>query len=173
MATQTLVLDPSYRPRQVVTWETAIKLKYEGLVDVISEYDEEVSSPSVTWKIPAVVRLKKLTRRRELRVRYSRVAVYARDGWRCQYCGEPCSYRKATRDHVVPRARGGQTTFENTCLACTKCNAKKADKTCDEVGMRPMRTPTVPKEAPERQLFVRTAVPAEWMPFVAHLKLGE
>lgn len=172
MSTRTLVLGPNYRARQVVSWETAIKLKYEGLVDVLVEYEESVSSPSVTWKIPAVVRLKKLTRERRRGVRYSRVAVYVRDGWRCQYCGRACTYRQATRDHVVPRARGGETTFSNTVLACPGCNTKKADKSCDEAGMRPMKVPAVPKELPEAHLLVKGELPPEWLPYVGGLKLA-
>jgi 5-methylcytosine-specific restriction endonuclease McrA len=89
MTTRTLLLTPWYIPIQVPHWQDAIKMVYEETVDVVVEYDEDVRSPSVTWKMPAVVRLRKLKRdRTQTSVKFSRVNVYARDGYRCQYCGE-------------------------------------------------------------------------------------
>ena len=101
MTTRTLLLTPWYIPIQVLHWQDAIKMVYEKTVDVVVEYDEDVRSPSVTWKMPAVVRLRKLKRdRTQGSVKFSRVNVYARDGYRCQYCGERFHETELSYDHV-------------------------------------------------------------------------
>ena len=169
MHTKTLLLAPWYLPVRVISWESAVKLVYEGNADVVAEYDEEIRSPSVTWKMPAVIRLKRLGKRQRSAVRYSRLGVYMRDGWRCQYCSTACSYAEATRDHVVPRAHGGRTTWSNTCLACRDCNSKKGSLSCDEAGMFPIREPVEPKVLPNAPMVVRGPIPDEWMAFVRNV----
>jgi 5-methylcytosine-specific restriction endonuclease McrA len=170
MEHRTLLLSPWYFPLKVIPWEAAVKMKYEGTVDVVVEYGEEVRSPSVTWLVPAVVRLRKLERKVVRGVKYSRVAVYQRDGFRCQYCGGRFPFRELTRDHVVPRAHGGRTTWENTVAACLPCNQQKADRTCDDAGMWPLTRPRRPAvthaltpPALERD------IPPEWQGFTAGL----
>lgn len=170
MATRTLLLTPWFIPMKVIPWEAAIKLKYEQLVDVVVEYAEEVSSPSVTWRVPAVVRLRKLAKRHVQQPKYSRLAVYVRDRWCCQYCGKQCTYREATRDHVTPRAHGGLTNFTNTVLACQACNTAKGSKTCDEWGVWPLTAPYVPRSLASAPIVVRGDVPDEWLAFVRDVR---
>ncbi|OGF52927.1 MAG: hypothetical protein A2Z21_01845, partial [Candidatus Fraserbacteria bacterium RBG_16_55_9] len=133
----------------ILRWEDAIKMKYESTVDVLVEYDETVSSPSITWKIPAVIKLKNLSHNRMKRgIKFSRINVYARDHFRCEYCGKKAPIRQLTYDHVVPRASGGRTTWENIVTSCKACNARKDSKTCDEMGMWPLHTPVRPRTLP-------------------------
>src|SRR5690606_31099796 len=113
-----LLLTPWYFPIRVLRWQDAVKMKYEGTVDVVAEYAEEVRSPSVTWKLPAVVRLRRMAPSNKRGVKFSRVNVYQRDGYRCQYCGKKFPARELSYDHVVPRAAGGRTVWENIVTAC-------------------------------------------------------
>ncbi len=167
MQKRTLLLAPYYLPLRAIPWEAAVKLKYEGLVDVLVEYEEEIRSPSVTWKIPAVIRLRKLGKLRVRQPKYSRVSVYQRDNWECQYCGIKCTYREATRDHVVPRAHGGRTTWQNTVLSCKNCNTRKGSQSCDTAGMFPRKTPVIPRVAGFTPPNLGEDIPPEWQGFTA------
>ncbi len=167
MHTKALLLTAWYFPIRIVHWQTAIKMVYEQSVDVVVAYDEEVRSPSVTWKMPAVLRLKKTFPRTKRRARFSRANVYLRDDYRCQYCGLQFEWSKLTFDHIVPRSKGGRRTFTNIVTACRPCNARKADLSCDEAGMFPLRVPMVPKALPISFPDVSTeSAPEEWSPFL-------
>lgn len=168
MSRRTLLLTPWYFPIKILRWEDAIKMKYEGTVDVVVEYDETVSSPSITWKIPAVLRLRKLEGKVKRGIKFSRINVYTRDHFTCMYCGKKPPVRQLTYDHVVPRAAGGRTVWENIVTACKTCNGKKDSKTCDEVGMWPIQKPYRPKTLPMTSpvLDIETA-PEEWKDFLS------
>ena len=81
---------------------------YEGTVDVLAEYEEQLCSPSVTWQMPAVVRLRRNVGSHKKGVKFSRMNVYQRDKFTCQYCGKKFRWSELTYDHLVPRARGGR-----------------------------------------------------------------
>lgn len=167
MATRTLLLTPWYFPIKVLRWEDAIKMMYEGTVDVVSSYEETVASPSVTWQMPAVIRLRKLGARAKNAVKFSRQNVYARDGYRCQYCGDQFAVSKLSYDHVVPKSAGGRRNWTNIVTACKPCNSRKADRTCDESGMWPLRAPVQPKTLPMTGPSIDPATaPEEWQDFL-------
>lgn len=106
---RTLVLSQGYEPVKIVSWQRAITLLFLGKVEVIEEYDRNIKSTSMVIKIPAVVRLLGAFRRHKKPVKFSRVNIYARDHYKCQYCGKKASLTELTYDHVVPRSRGGLT----------------------------------------------------------------
>lgn len=145
---QVLVLDQGYAPHRVVSWQRAICLVFGGKVEVLEEYDEIIRSPSLAMRMPAVVRLLTSTRRRPRVVRFSRFNVLLRDGFTCQYCGARPHARDLTVDHVTPRARGGQTRWNNVVAACRRCNHEKGNRTPDEARMRLTRTPHEPRSLP-------------------------
>ena len=144
-------------------------MRYEETVDVVVEYDDEIRSPSVTWKVPAVVRLRKMAKTDSRGVKFSRRNVYQRDGYRCQYCGEKKPARELSYDHVVPRCAGGRTVWENIVSACKSCNARKDDQTCDEAGMWPLTRPRRPATMPLAPPLFDRDVPIEWQGFTAGL----
>jgi 5-methylcytosine-specific restriction endonuclease McrA len=164
----TLVLTPWMAPFRVVSWKEAVSKLYEGKYEVIAEYAETVSSPSVTMNVPAVVRSKKATPRMKRAVKFSRLNVYARDNFTCQYCGAQKPTDKLNYDHVVPRKRGGPTTWENVVCSCYTCNTKKGARTPAEAGMVLRKLPVKPKTLPITpvRMLIRK-VPAEWEPFCA------
>src|SRR5688500_12552842 len=138
---QVLVLDQGYGPHRVVSWQRAICMVFGGKVEVLEEYEEVVRSPSIAMRMPAVVRLLNAARRRPRVVRFSRFNVLLRDGFMCQYCGDHPHARELTMDHVIPRAKGGATRWNNVVAACRECNHRKGSRTPDEARMRLMRLP--------------------------------
>src|SRR3990172_8534350 len=99
---RTLVLNQGYEPVKIVSWKRAITLLFLGKVEVIEEYEHNIKTTSVLIKIPAVVRLLKAFRRHAKPVKFSRVNIYARDNYKCQYCAKKASISELTYDHVVP-----------------------------------------------------------------------
>jgi 5-methylcytosine-specific restriction endonuclease McrA len=140
---------------------------YLGKAEVVAEYAALLRSPSVTMRMPAVLRVKKAMRSMKRAVRFSRQNVYARDDGTCQYCGERFLPRMLSYDHVTPRAAGGRTEWTNIVTACKPCNNRKGSRTCDESGMWPLREPVVPKSLPLTGPFVdRERAPSEWLAFL-------
>lgn len=165
---KTLLLNNWYFPIKILRWQDAAKMKYEGTIDVVAEYDEEIRSPSVIWKMPAVIRLRRQTRGSKLGVKFSRINVYTRDHFCCQYCGNRFCFDELTYDHVVPKSAGGKTNWNNVVAACKECNSKKDDKTCDEAGMWPLNPPIRPKSLPMTAPLVNIeTAPPEWIPYLS------
>lgn len=163
---KTLLLSANYFPIRVISWERAIKMRFEGTADVVAEYSDEISSPSVTWKVPAVVRERRVAKVKHV-VRFSRTNVYLRDGYRCQYCGDKFAPRELSYDHVVPRCQGGKTDWLNIVTSCKPCNSRKGGHECDAVGMWPLRAPVRPKVLPAALPRIdRDSAPAEWLAFL-------
>ncbi len=164
---QTLVLDYAYRPHKIVSWERAVTLFFLGKVQVVEEYDEEIRSVSISIRMSAVVRLMRAIRGPKRGVRFSRINILARDGWRCQYCSRKLPISRLNYDHVLPRARGGRTIWENIVTACYPCNQRKGDRTPEEAGMRLRHAPTRPAWLPITLLRLDTRdVPDRWATYL-------
>lgn len=132
----------SYFPLSLWTWQDAIKAAYLERVNIIAEYDQVVHSPSVEIKIPSVIVLKEYVQPAKSAA-FTRFNLFLRDGFTCQYCG--CK-GEMTFDHVLPRARGGRTTWENVVAACSPCNLRKGSRSVKEAGMSLARTPRRPDQ---------------------------
>src|ERR1700733_7211316 len=150
---RTLLLTPWMAPHKIISWERAVVLLVLDKVDVLEQYDEEIRSRSFALRPPAVVRLKKAGALTKHAVRFSRINVYTRDGFRCQYCGERKEMRDLNYDHVVPRVRGGHTVWENIVTSCYACNDRKGSRTPEEAGMKLLRKPIKPKSLPLTSAF--------------------
>ncbi len=142
---RTLLLSQGYEPIKVISWQRAITLLSLGKVEVVEEYDAEIRGVSVIIKVPAVVRLLRAFRRHAKPVKFSRANIYARDNHRCQYCGVKCDVRELTYDHVVPRSKGGRTSWDNIVTCCYACNRSKANRTPAEAGLRLRSQPQRPQ----------------------------
>ncbi len=147
---ETLVLTASYEPVARVSWKRAVTLLFDGKVEVIEEYEDRLIR-SVTFEIrmPSVIRFLRAVRARRKMPKFSRENVYARDHGRCQYCAKQVMRHEATYDHVVPRALGGKTTWENVVICCVPCNQKKGARLAADVGMRLWSVPCRPKKLPD------------------------
>ena len=163
---ETLVLNPGYEPIARVPWQRAMTLLFLGKVEIVEEYEtHEIRAVTFVVKMPAVVRLLRALRGKHKAIKFSRENVYARDAGRCQYCGAGVPRAEITYDHVIPRARGGKTTWENIVICCVPCNQKKGGKTPEQAGMKLRSTPVKPKKLPEGfrvTLTFRTGMPLEW-----------
>jgi 5-methylcytosine-specific restriction endonuclease McrA len=147
---QTLVLNASYEPLNIVSWKRALTLLIQGKVEVLAEYDREIHSISFTIKLPSVLRLLSYVkaRKRFQHVKFCRANIYARDNHTCQYCGTRCASEDLTFDHVTPAVKGGGKDWENIVTCCFKCNHRKGGRTPREAGMRLIRQPKEPKWVP-------------------------
>lgn len=164
---RTLLLSQGYEPIKVISWRRAIALVSLGKVEVIEEYETEIRAVSLIIKVPAVVRLLRSFRRHAKPVKFSRANIYARDRHRCQYCGVKCSIRELTYDHVVPRSRGGRTSWENIATCCYRCNARKAARTPSEAGMRLRTVPVRPQWIAAVTIRISTrSMPEAWRDYL-------
>jgi 5-methylcytosine-specific restriction endonuclease McrA len=167
MSKRTLLLNHFYFPQKIVSWQDAIALVYLHKVDVLVQYDEEIRSPSTSIRCPAVARLRGKVAKRQRAVKFSRLNVYLRDGFACSYCGEKLPLHKLTYDHVVPRARGGRTSWDNIVTACRACNSKKANRTPAEAGLALRQSPHRPQSLPlALPLIDLSTAPVEWREFL-------
>jgi 5-methylcytosine-specific restriction endonuclease McrA len=158
-----LVLNATYEPLSIVSARRAVCLVIDDKADLV-EHDEvhEIRSVSLSLPLPLVVRLRYVVKvPHHRRASLSRRAVFARDGHRCQYCGDPAD----SIDHVVPRSRGGLHVWDNVTAACRSCNLRKRDRTPDEAGMPLRTTPRTPRELTWVSLAV-TRVPDAWKPYL-------
>jgi len=168
--THTLVLTPWMSPHRIVTWFDAICLWYTGKAEVLEEYDETVSSPSTSIKIPAVVRLVKNIPHKKKDVKFSRFNVMCRDNFTCQYCGKKFPMKKLNYDHVLPKSHGGKTTWENVCASCYDCNHKKDDRTPEQAHMHLLKKPVKPSSLAMTTLsflnYEGHTTPEIWKPYI-------
>jgi len=164
---RTLLLNSWMAPHKIISWERAVVIVVLGKVDVIEEYDEEIRSRSLALRTPAVVRLKKGGTTTKQAVRFSRINVYTRDGFRCQYCNEKKSMRDLNYDHVIPRVKGGRTVWENIVTSCYACNDRKGSRTPEEAGMKLRKKPIKPTSLPVTPAFrlTRAEMPEAWLPY--------
>ena len=165
--TRTLLLTQGYEPIQIISWQRAITLVALDKVEVVEQYDAEVRAVSLVVKVPAVVRLLKPFRRHAKPVKFSRVNIYARDGYTCQYCGTKLGVAELTYDHVVPRSQGGRTEWTNIVTACHDCNRKKGGRTPRQAGMHLLSPPVQPNWVPAVTIRVSLrSVPDAWRDYL-------
>jgi 5-methylcytosine-specific restriction endonuclease McrA len=149
---KTLKLDATYRPIGVVDCLEALVMCIVGKATAVEEYEEEISSPSITFKIPSVIVLKTVVKFISTGIRPSRNNILWRDKNQCQYCGVIESPRDMTIDHVIPRSRGGENTWSNLVTCCKKCNQKKGNRTPEEANMSLLNKPVKPRNSILRQI---------------------
>lgn len=163
-----LVLTPWMAPHQRVSWQESVALEYQLKADILERYEETISSPSVTMRIPAVARLTGRMSHVKHDVKFSRANVYQRDHYTCQYCGAQPPLEKLNYDHVWPRAKGGKTDWENIVTSCISCNSRKDAKTPEQAGMKLRRKPFRPKSLPMSSILILPKqVPELWVPYLS------
>jgi 5-methylcytosine-specific restriction endonuclease McrA len=164
---RTLLLSQGYEPIKVISWQRAITLLFLGKVEVLEEYAEGVHSVNLVIKIPAVVRLLRAFRRHAKPVKFSRVNIYARDHYRCQYCHKRANISDLTYDHVVPRSQGGKTEWTNIVTCCYECNRKKGGRTPHQAGMKLQVHPAQPNWVPAITIRISMrSVPDAWRDYL-------
>jgi 5-methylcytosine-specific restriction endonuclease McrA len=160
---RSLVLNASYEPLSVVSERRALVLVLTEKASVIVTKDERWHSENLTFDIPSVVRLNRFVKvpyRRAVPV--TRRAVFGRDGHQCQYCGGPAE----SLDHITPRSRGGDHTWENVVACCRPCNVRKGDRTPAESGFRLKTQPGPPRRFAWIYASTGFQVDPAWQPYL-------
>ena len=151
---QVLVLNASYEPLNVCSVRRAHVLVYKGKAEVLEQLEQPLHSATDTFPWPHVIRLVSYVHvPRVAQRKISRRALFARNEWRCVYCGS--SAGRLTLDHVVPRSRGGDSVWENVVTSCAPCNLRKGNRLLEEAKMVLSSPPRPPAPA----LFIRLAAP--------------
>ncbi|MFQ5863505.1 MAG: HNH endonuclease [Candidatus Brocadiales bacterium] len=192
-----LVLNKFFVAMNIVSARRAITLLYKNSAEVVSIDDGKFSSYNMgTWQdisllrsqlglpeedevswiktvsidiqVPRIIRLLFYDSTPKWGVKFNRRNIFARDGNHCQYCGEKFPTSELSLDHVVPRARGGETTWTNIVCACTDCNKRKGGKTPKEAGLKLIRKPFVPKHSPIITLKLSSDTYSSWKQFLDH-----
>ena len=162
---QVLVLNASFEPLNVCSLRRAHVLVFKGKAEVVEELDRPLCSAAARFPWPHVIRLLSYVRvPRIVQRKISRRALFARDGWRCVYCGSAGG--RLTLDHVIPRSRGGGSDWENVVTSCAPCNLRKGNRLLHEVQMELSHPPRPPAPV----LFIRLAapkIPARWEQYLA------
>lgn len=133
----------SYYPLSLWSWQEAVKAIFMDRVAVVSHYDRYIRSPSNRMKLPSVVALKEYVPQNR-RPPFTRFNLFLRDRFACQYCSESFPTHELTFDHVIPRSRGGRTSWSNIVTACTRCNLRKSNRLPHECSMHPAIKPDIP-----------------------------
>ncbi|MBI4180820.1 MAG: HNH endonuclease [Chloroflexi bacterium] len=140
-----LVLNQSYEPLNICRVRRAMVLLYQNKAEMLENGSGFIHSANREFSVPSVIRLASMIRRPHRMVRkITRLEIFRRDQFTCQYCGR--QIRQLTLDHVLPRYRNGQHTWENVVSACVPCNRRKAGRTPAEAGMRLICQPTRPHD---------------------------
>jgi len=138
-----LVLNQGYEPLNLCRVRRAIILVFYGKAEVVENSRGEIHSAREVFQVPSVIRLGYFVRRPHRERKLTKVEVFNRDHYTCQYCNKQT--KELTLDHVVPRQRGGEHTWENVVSACKSCNRRKGGRTPEEAGMSLLRHPTAPR----------------------------
>lgn len=161
-----LLLDRDCNPIKIIGWKRAVYLLFTGKAEVLIEGTQEIRSPSTSFVVPSVIRqFAKYNRQKS--VPFTRINIFQRDNWCCQYCGKACTTKQLTFDHVVPSCQGGQASWTNIVSACRPCNEVKGGRTPEQAGMKLIRPPKRPsiEDMPDLVIKVKHKVPKEWKAF--------
>lgn len=167
VSARTLLLNATYEPLRVISWQRAVTMMYLGKVEVLRSYDQVLHAVTTSIEAPSVVRLYQIVRRHRVRISFSRRNVFLRDEYRCQYCGLSLPATDLTTDHVVPRSLGGATTWENVVTACSPCNLRKGGRTPSQARMALDRRPQRPAHLPAMTMHLHSeSAPQAWREFL-------
>ena len=183
-----LVLNCSFVPVHVTTARRAFTMIFQDVARVVSPSyetfdfeswcnveangDEAIGTSSGAIRVPRVILLCRYDRIPRRHVRYSRLNVFARDKFTCQYCGTRPPRVQLNLDHVVPRSMGGKTTWENVVCSCVDCNRRKGGRTPQQARIKLCRVPARPRWTPLMNLAAAGVRYDEWQPFLSIIDGG-
>lgn len=165
-----LVLNGNFEPLNVTRVRRALLLLIRGKAEMIENGRGHLQAETARLEVPSVIRLSSYVRRPIQPQRLTRRDVFMRDDNMCQYCGKPS--RELTLDHVLPRHRGGQNTWDNVVAACVRCNHRKAGRTPREAGMRLLTEPAAPRPNPYHPFYRFLGVNESWRKFFPEPRRG-
>jgi 5-methylcytosine-specific restriction endonuclease McrA len=158
------MLNNSYEAISVCSVKKAILLTFLQKAEIVAyRKNEFINSVSNKFPAPSVIKLSKYMKLPFRRIELSRRNIYRRDNYQCQYCGKKTQV--LTIDHIIPRSRGGEDTWENLVTACDKCNNMKGSRTPEEAGMQLLKIPSKIHHIIFMKLNISDAEEA-WKPFL-------
>lgn len=166
---RSLLLNASYEPIKVISWQKALLLWFQGKVEIIEYHSVFARSVRASFQLPSVMRLKTYVRpTRSLgAVRFCRENVYIRDNFTCQYCAKRLPSKSLTLDHVVPVSHAGPKSWTNVVAACRECNQRKANRTPKTANMPLLKEPKAPAWLPTADLEIRPGhFPSSWLQYL-------
>lgn len=146
-----LLLNSDWAPLQFITEIRALRLVMRGRAEVItisespSMWDERYTTVSDSYQVPATLRLNQRVNINPTIARFRKRILYNRDDWSCQYCTKKLNWHSVTIDHVVPKSRGGKTSWRNCVVCCKSCNRIKGSKLPHEAEMKLIKQPVEPR----------------------------
>ncbi|MFO8143583.1 MAG: HNH endonuclease [Dehalococcoidales bacterium] len=159
-----LVLNQNYEPLSICRVRRAVVMVFEGKAEMLEDGAGFIHSIDDSFPLPSVIRLPYLIKRPRQRRRLTRLEVFERDRYMCQYCGKET--RQLTLDHVIPRYRGGEQTWENVVSACTRCNRHKAGRTPEEAGMKLLNHPGPPRDHLPFYIPISLKAQVQWQKYL-------
>jgi 5-methylcytosine-specific restriction endonuclease McrA len=139
-----LVLNQSYEPLNICHAKRALALIMAGRAEMLEDGMGYIHTSRSAYAIPSVIKLDYIIRRPRAERKLTRVGVFHRDNFTCQYCGKD---NQLTIDHVIPRFQSGRHTWENVVAACVPCNRRKAGRTPEQANMKLKRQPVKPRDS--------------------------
>ena len=164
IVTDVLVLNFTYEALNITSFQRAVKLLFSGKAEIVHRRDEILKSTSYEMRLPSIIRMLYYIKRPMQKVALTKKNVLLRDDYTCQYCGLR-GERMMTVDHVLPRSKGGPSTWENLVCACMRCNNRKNNRTPEHANMKLKRKPKSPKYIPWIRVK-RNTLPGEWHQFL-------
>lgn len=162
-----LLLNSSYEPLKVISWQKALILWFQGKVEIIEYHSFFIRTVSQKVPLPSILRLKTFVKNHQNPVRFCREHVYLRDNYTCQYCGKKGPQRDLTLDHVIPVSKLGDKSWNNMVTACRACNQKKANRTPKTANMPLLKEPRVPVWLPVIELEMKQGFcPESWTQYL-------
>lgn len=191
MSAEVLVLNRSFYAIHITNWQRALSLVYLDHARVVDEeyrtYNfsdwRELSkliqdhpsgfvyTPNFRIAIPDVIALRVYDQLPVSEIKFTRRNIYEHYGYRCCYCGKKFQTSELNLEHVIPRSRGGQSTWHNIVTSCIPCNLKKSDLLPQEAGMKLLLQPSKPKWKGARSLVLHSAfkLKASWQKFIDNI----
>jgi 5-methylcytosine-specific restriction endonuclease McrA len=167
---RTLLLDCNYFPVKIISWQKAMVLFLSNRAELVDAYEDKlIRTVSKSFKLPKVLRLYQ-THKLCRNVKFTRMNVFYRDNFQCQYCSIKLPANELTFDHVTPVSQNGKTNWDNVVTCCRDCNTKKGSKTLLDANMRLLKIPKKPRWSPELCLRLLDNDPAEWWDFFPEKK---
>jgi len=183
LSTGVLVLNRSFMPIHITTVRRAVTLLYQGVAKAVNDQYEvfnfddwgelrpQKGEPTIgmvegVMRVPRVIILVSYDRMPKRHVRFSRMNIFLRDKNTCQYCKRTLPRKELNIDHVIPRSRGGTSTWENVVCSCFECNRKKGGRTPEEARMKLKTKPHKPRWTPHMTFKLGHVHYDEWVPFL-------
>ena len=133
----------SYYPLSLWSWQDSVKAVFLNRVNIVAEYDQVINSPTFSLKLPSVIALKEYISTKKDPA-FTRFNVFLRDKFLCQYCSKSFKVEELTFDHVIPKSKGGKTTWDNVVTSCRVCNTLKGNKSLKKIGVKLKSNPYTP-----------------------------